>query len=133
MRVYEAIVRGLEGLPEEVRPATIFGGSGEADATLLLALKRSSRIRTVIIRNEQAASFAACGYGMYSGRLGVCFSTAGPGAFNLFSGLAVALSDSLPVLALSGSVASEFRGKGGDIRLEARVVAMLLNKFPVIG
>ena len=44
----------------------------------------------------------ACGYAMFTDKLGVCFATAGPGAFNLFSGLAVAMSDSYPVLAISG-------------------------------
>ena len=108
MRVYEAIVKALEALGVD----TVFGGPGENDATLLLALKHSTRIRSVIVRNEQAASFMACGYAMDSKRLGVCFATAGPGAFNLFSGLAVALSDSHPVLALSGFASLEWKGKG---------------------
>jgi len=72
-----------------------FGGAGENAASLLLALKHSTKIKPVIVRHEQAASFMACGYAIYSNRLGVCFATAGPGAFNLFSGLAVAMSDSL--------------------------------------
>src|SRR5437868_4497650 len=98
MRVYEAVVKALESLQVD----TVFGGAGENDATLLLALKHSGKIKTVIVRHEQAASFMACGYAMHSNRLGVCFATAGPGGFNLFSGLAVALSDSYPVLAISG-------------------------------
>jgi acetolactate synthase-1/2/3 large subunit len=49
---------------------------------------------------------------MYTDRLGVCFATAGPGAFNLFSGLAVAMSDSYPVLAISGYASLEWRGRG---------------------
>src|SRR5439155_23312016 len=57
-------------------------------------------------------SFMACGYAMYTNRLGVCFATVGPGAFNLLSGLGVALADSYPVLAISGYVALEWRGKG---------------------
>jgi len=57
------------------------------NAVLLLALKRSSKIKSVIVRHEQAASFMACGYAICSNRLGLCFATAGPGAFNLFSGL----------------------------------------------
>src|SRR5262249_19084332 len=63
-------------------------------------------------RHEQAASFMACGYAMYTNKLGVCFATVGPGAFNLVSGLAVALSDSYPVLAISGYVALPWQGKG---------------------
>jgi acetolactate synthase-1/2/3 large subunit len=108
MRVYEAVVKALEALGVD----TVFGGTGENDATLLLALKHSTKIKTVIVRHEQAASFMACGYAMYSRRLGVCFATAGPGAFNLFSGLAVALSDSHPVLAISGFASLAWKGKG---------------------
>lgn len=108
MRVYEAIVKGLEGIG--VRAA--FGGAGENAAGLMLALKHSQRIRPIITRHEQAASFMACGYAMYTNRLGFCFATAGPGAFNLFSGLAVAMSDSYPVLAVSGYASMEWRGWG---------------------
>jgi acetolactate synthase-1/2/3 large subunit len=92
MRVYEAIVKGLES----VGVGAAFGGAGENAAGLMLALKDSERIRPVITRHEQAASFMACGYAMYTDKLGFCFATAGPGAFNLFSGLAVAMSDSYP-------------------------------------
>jgi acetolactate synthase I/II/III large subunit len=108
MRVYDAVVKALEALGVD----TVFGGAGENDASLLLALSKSSKIKTIVTRHEQAASFMACGYATYSRRLGVCFATAGPGAFNLFSGLAVALSDSHPVLAMSGFARTEWSGKG---------------------
>lgn len=108
MRVYEAIVKGLEGVG--VRAA--FGGAGENAAGLMLALKHSQKIRPIITRHEQGASFMACGYAMYTNRLGFCFATAGPGAFNLFSGLAVAMSDSYPVLAVSGYATMKWRGWG---------------------
>ena len=98
MRVYEAIVKALEGVGVDAA----FGGAGENAASLMLALKHAAKIKPVIVRHEQAASFMACGYAIYSNRLGFCFATAGPGAFNLFSGLAVAMSDSYPVLAISG-------------------------------
>ncbi|MFI7503289.1 thiamine pyrophosphate-binding protein [Streptomyces sp. NPDC049687] len=75
-------------------------------------MEKSRKIRPIMTRHEQAASFMACGYAMYTGRLGVCFATVGPGAFNLFSGLAVALSDSYPVLALTGFVSLDWRGHG---------------------
>jgi acetolactate synthase-1/2/3 large subunit len=108
MRVYEAIVKGLE----DVGVTAAFGGAGENAAGMMIALKNSASVRGVISRHEQAASFMACGYAMYTNRLGVCFATAGPGAFNLFSGLAVALSDSYPVLAVSGFANLDWRGKG---------------------
>jgi acetolactate synthase-1/2/3 large subunit len=108
MKVYEAIVKGLES----IGVTAAFGGAGENAAGLMIALKHSEQIRPVIARHEQAASFMACGYAMYTDRLGVCFATAGPGAFNLFSGLAVAMSDSYPVLAISGYASLDWRGRG---------------------
>ncbi|MEQ6901388.1 thiamine pyrophosphate-binding protein [Nocardioides sp. YIM 152588] len=108
MRVYEAIVKGLEGLGVEAA----FGGAGENATGMMLALDDSERIRGVITRNEQAAAFAANGYAMYTDKLGVCFATAGPGAFNLFSGMAAALSDSYPVLAVSGCSPIQWWGRG---------------------
>jgi acetolactate synthase-1/2/3 large subunit len=108
MRVYEAIVRGLES----IGVTAAFGGAGENAAGLMIALKHSEQIRPVIARHEQAASFMACGHAMYTDQLGVCFATAGPGAFNLFSGLAVAMSDSYPVLAISGYSSLDWQGRG---------------------
>jgi len=108
MRVYEAIVKGLES----VGVGAAFGGAGENAAGLMLALKDSETIRPIITRHEQAASFMACGYAMYTDKLGFCFATAGPGAFNLFSGLGVAMSDSYPVLAVSGYAPMEWKGRG---------------------
>src|SRR6476646_5835545 len=107
MQVYEAVVKGIESAGVD----TAFGGNGENVASLMLALKHSS-IRPIMTRHEQAASFMACGYAMYTDRPGVCYATVGPGAFNLFSGLAVALSDSYPVLAITGYVSLDWRGKG---------------------
>ena len=109
MDVNQTIVKVLE----DIGVKHVFGGSGQVNASMLLALRDSKKIKTVIIRNEQAASFMACGYTMFNpGNLGVCFATGGPGAFNLFSGMAVALSDSLPLLAITGYTSMSQRGKG---------------------
>lgn len=109
MDVNSAIVQILESVGVD----HVFGGSGQVNGNMLLALRQAQqRIKTVIVRNEQAASFMACGYAMYSDKLGVCFATGGPGAFNVFSGLAVAYSDSLPVLAVTGYASAPNRGKG---------------------
>ncbi|MGM9689158.1 MAG: thiamine pyrophosphate-binding protein [Alloprevotella sp.] len=109
MDVNQTVVKVLE----EIGVSHVFGGSGQVNASMLLALRDSKKIQTVIIRNEQAASFMACGYTMFNpGNLGVCFATGGPGAFNLFSGMAVALSDSLPLLAITGYTSMSQRGKG---------------------
>ncbi|MFD5544374.1 thiamine pyrophosphate-binding protein [Streptomyces sp. NPDC127079] len=66
MQVYEAVVKGFETVGVD----TALGGNGENTASLTLALKHSSRIRPVMTRPEQAASFMACGYATYTNRLG---------------------------------------------------------------
>ena len=108
VRIYEAIVRGLESVGVDAA----FGGAGENAAGMMIALKHSQKIRPVITRHEQGASFMACGYAMFTNKLGVCWATAGPGAFNLFSGLAVAMSDSYPLLAISGYASLEWTRQG---------------------
>lgn len=109
MDVNQTIVKALESINVKY----VFGGSGQVNASMLLALRDSKLIKTIIIRNEQAASFMACGYTMFNpNNLGVCFATGGPGAFNLFSGMAVALSDSLPILGITGYTSMGQRGKG---------------------
>ncbi|MCQ2186434.1 MAG: thiamine pyrophosphate-binding protein [Bacteroidales bacterium] len=109
MDVNQAIVKTLE----DIGVGHVFGGSGQVNASMLLALRDSDKIETVIVRNEQAASFMACGYTMFNpSNIGVCFATGGPGAFNLFSGLAVAYYDSLPVIAITGYTSMSQRGKG---------------------
>ncbi|MGY1761426.1 thiamine pyrophosphate-binding protein [Geodermatophilus sp. SYSU D00779] len=108
MRVYEAIVRGLESAGVEAA----YGGAGENAAGLMIALEESEKIRPIITRNEQAASFMACGHAMFTDKLGFCFATAGPGAFNLISGLAMAMSDSYPVFAVSGYADRKWSGRG---------------------
>lgn len=90
----------------------VFGGAGQINASMLLALKESRFIKTIITKNEQAASFMACGYAMFSKKPGICFATGGPGAFNLLSGLAVAYSDSLPLVSITGYTSVSHRGKG---------------------
>ena len=54
----------------------------------------------------------ACGYAMFTNKLGVCYATVGPGAFNLLTGLGVAMSDSYPVLAISGYIRLGWAGRG---------------------
>ncbi|CAI0446518.1 unnamed protein product [Linum tenue] len=68
------------------------------------ALTRSRTIRNVLPRHEQGGVFAAEGYARSSGKPGVCIATSGPGATNLVSGLADALLDSVPLVAITGQV-----------------------------
>ena len=109
MNVCQAIVKNLERIGVD----HAFGGSGAGIDDFIFALSESKHITTIIARHEQAASFMACGYAMFSDKLGVCFATPGPGGFNLVSGLSVALCDSLPVLAFSGYEPAMGIGRGG--------------------
>ena len=67
-------------------------------------------IRHVLVRHEENACFAAAGYAMSTGRVGVCCATSGPGATNLVTGLVNALMDSIPIVALTGQVTSKLIG-----------------------
>ena len=77
-----------------------------------IAVARAEGVRGIIPKHEQNASFMACGYALFSGKLGVCFSTAGPGAFNLLSGVCVALNGSLPLIAITGYATMAYDGRG---------------------
>src|SRR2546429_4173445 len=60
------------------------------------------KLKYIQVRHEEAAAFAACGYAKYTGRLGVCMATSGPGGIHLLNGLYDARSDGQPVLAITG-------------------------------
>ncbi|KAG6401865.1 hypothetical protein SASPL_138733 [Salvia splendens] len=82
----------------------VFAYPGGASMEIHQALTRSGTIRNVLPRHEQGGVFAAEGYARASGRPGVCIATSGPGATNLVSGLADALLDSVPMVAITGQV-----------------------------
>src|SRR5215469_5736515 len=82
---------------------TIFGLPGDGIDGLFEALRtRAEKIRFVQVRHEEAAAFAACGYAKYTGRLGICLATSGPGGIHLLNGLYDAKCDGQPVLAITG-------------------------------
>ncbi len=88
---------------------TLFGYPGGAIMPLYDALF-DSPLRHILTRHEQAAAFAANGYARASGKLGVCVATSGPGATNLLTGVADAMADSVPLLVITGQVASGLIG-----------------------
>lgn len=82
---------------------TIFGIPGDGINGIIEALrKRQDDIRLVQVRHEEAAAFAACAYAKYTGRLGLCLATSGPGGIHLLNGLYDAKLDHQPVLAITG-------------------------------
>jgi pyruvate dehydrogenase (quinone) len=81
----------------------IFGLPGDGINGIMEALRtRQEKIRFVQVRHEESAAFMACGYAKYTGKLGVCLATSGPGGIHLLNGLYDAKMDGQPVLALTG-------------------------------
>src|SRR5215210_7183818 len=81
----------------------VFGMPGDGINGIMEALRtRQKTIRFVQVRHEEAAAFMACGYAKFTGKLGVCLATSGPGGIHLLNGLYDARLDGQPVLALTG-------------------------------
>jgi len=90
---------------------TIFGLPGDGINGLMEALRtHQDKIRFIQVRHEEAAAFAACAYAKFTGKLGVCIATSGPGAIHLLNGLYDAKMDGAPVLALTGQQYSDLLG-----------------------
>ena len=86
----------------------VFGLPGDGINGVMEALrKRREEIRFVHVRHEEAAAFMACGYAKFTGRLGVCLATSGPGGIHLLNGLYDAKLDGQPVLAITGLPVSD--------------------------
>lgn len=81
----------------------VFGLPGDGINGIMEALRtRQDKIRFIHVRHEETAAFMACGYAKYTGRLGVCLATSGPGGIHLLNGLYDAKLDGAPVLAITG-------------------------------
>ena len=82
---------------------TVFGLPGDGINGIMEALRtRRDTIRFVQVRHEESAAFMACAWAKFTGRLGVCLATSGPGAIHLLNGLYDAKLDLQPVLAITG-------------------------------
>ena len=81
----------------------VFGLPGDGINGIMEALRiREDKIRFIQVRHEEAAAFMACGYAKFTGKLGVCLATSGPGGIHLLNGLYDAKLDTQPVLAITG-------------------------------
>src|SRR5579875_3466459 len=90
---------------------TIFGIPGDGINGVFEALRKNQdRIRFIHMRHEESAAFAACAYAKFTGRLGVCVATSGPGGIHLLNGLYDAKMDGAPVLAITGMQHSDLIG-----------------------
>lgn len=122
----EAVIRSL--LEEGVE--TIFGYPGGAIMPIYDALyDYSNRLKHILVRHEQGAVHAAQGYSRVSGKTGVCFATSGPGATNLITGIADALTDSTPLVCISGQVSSPLLGTDAFQETDVVGISMPVTKW----
>lgn len=108
---------------------TVFGYPGGAVLPLYDALYSEPRIRHILVRHEQAAVHAAEGYARTTGRPGVVLVTSGPGMANTTSGLLDAMCDSIPVLCLSGQVATTAIGTDAFQECDAVGISRPVTKW----
>ena len=95
----DILIEAIHGWGVEV----VFGLPGDGINGIMEALRRrQEEIRFVHVRHEEAAAFMACAYAKFTGRLGVCLATSGPGGIHLLNGLYDAKLDGQPVLAITG-------------------------------
>jgi pyruvate dehydrogenase (quinone) len=100
---------------------TIFGIPGDGNNGIMEALrKRKDEIRFIQVRHEESAALMACGYAKFTGKLGVCLATSGPGAIHLLNGLYDAKLDGQPVLAITGNTYHDLMNTYGqqDVNLD---------------
>ncbi|MGO2820557.1 MAG: biosynthetic-type acetolactate synthase large subunit, partial [Brachybacterium tyrofermentans] len=116
----QALVESLKHAGAEV----VFGLPGGCILPTYDPLMDAEDIRHILVRHEQGAGHAASGYAHATGKVGVCLATSGPGATNLITAIADAQMDSIPLVAITGQVGSQFIGT--DAFQEADIVGMTM-------
>jgi acetolactate synthase I/II/III large subunit len=119
----QALVQSLERMGVEV----IFGIPGGSILPAYDPLY-DSKIRHILVRHEQGAGHAAEGYAQVTGRVGVCIATSGPGATNLVTAIADAYMDSIPMVAITGQVASKAIGTDAFQEADIRGITFPITK-----
>jgi acetolactate synthase I/II/III large subunit len=123
-------MNGARWLVEALRAEgvkTLFGYPGGAIMPFYDAL-HGSALKHVLVRHEQGAAFAANGYARATGRVGVCVATSGPGASNLVTGIADAFLDSVPMVCITGQVATPLMGTDAFQELDVFGMTMPIVK-----
>src|SRR6187455_3017216 len=113
---------------EEAGVDTVFGIPGGAILPAYDPLLDSTTVRHILVRHEQGAGHAAEGYAAATGRVGVCMATSGPGATNLVTPIADAHMDSVPIVAITGQVASAAIGTDAFQEADIRGITMPITK-----
>jgi acetolactate synthase I/II/III large subunit len=120
----QSLVLSLEAIGAD----TVFGIPGGAILPAYDPLLDSSKVRHILVRHEQGAGHAAEGYAAATGRVGVCLATSGPGATNLVTPIADAHMDSMPIVAITGQVASGAIGTDAFQEADIRGITMPITK-----
>ena len=120
----QALVRALEHVGVDI----VFGIPGGAILPAYDPLYDSTKVRHVLVRHEQGAGHAAEGYAQATGKVGVCMATSGPGATNLVTPLADAFMDSVPIVAITGQVASPMIGTDAFQEADISGITMPITK-----
>ena len=112
---------------------TVFGYPGGAILNVYDELYRhQDEIRHILTSHEQGASHAADGYARATGKVGVCMATSGPGATNLVTGIATAMMDSVPMVAITCNVANSLLGKDSFQEVDIAGITMPITKHSFI-
>ena len=106
---------------------TVFGYPGGAILPIYDALRKFP-IHHVLVRHEQGAAHMADGYARASGEVGVCMATSGPGATNLVTGIATAMLDSIPIVAITGQVSSKVLGTDAFQEIDITGITLPITK-----
>ena len=120
----QSLITALEHAGAE----NVFGIPGGAILPAYDPLLDSTKLRHILVRHEQGAGHAAQGYATATGRVGVCMATSGPGATNLVTPLADAYMDSVPIVAVTGQVASGAIGTDAFQEADIRGITMPITK-----
>ncbi|CAA9328322.1 MAG: Acetolactate synthase large subunit [uncultured Nocardioidaceae bacterium] len=131
MSEQSAQVSGAQSLIKSLEAAgvtNVFGIPGGAILPAYDPLFDSVKVRHILVRHEQGAGHAAQGYAAATGQVGVCMATSGPGATNLVTPLADAHMDSVPIVAITGQVASGAIGTDAFQEADIRGITMPITK-----
>jgi acetolactate synthase-1/2/3 large subunit len=106
----------------------VFGMPGGTILPIYDAMYGCERPRQVLVRHEQVGGHAAEGYAHATGKVGVCFGTSGPGATNLVTAIADAYMDSVPLVAITGNVATSLIGSDAFQEADITGITMPITK-----
>ena len=108
---------------------TVFGYPGGTILNIFDELyKYGDTFNHVLTAHEQGASHAADGYARATGKVGVCFATSGPGSTNLVTGIATAMLDSIPMVAITGNVPCSLIGKDSFQEIDITGITLPITK-----